>query len=1151
MNTLVLATLAALATIHAASAGVIETIRTLPNFGVVSDELVKTPSSSFLGVSWLGGLGDRQAIIEIAPDGSVARLVDFPDYYNASSTLTLGTDGKYYGTSEGGLVGDKGTVFRVSAAGVFEKLADFSSILPEDEERPNSISSLKQAKDGSFYGVLGREESTQPAMVFKMTAARKLVVVARFKADDPQGGGPFGGLVEMDDGSFLGTAYSGGISGGGMIFKVTKAGVVQRFVDFAGSNGIAPNAGLVKGSDGSFYGTTTRGGLDPDDFGTIYKLTASGSFSTIAVFNGTNGKSPQGRLVEKDGTFYGATYFGGEQSKGVIFKITPGDSNSEIVKLAELTSESGVRPYTGLTFGDDGALYVPTDSKTIVRMTLDGTLSKAAQLGAPLGLTLHGIVPGPNGDLFGAALSGGTADDGTLFKLTTDGEFTKLLDFKREAGGTPSLTPLRAGLNQNLYLFTHYTNLYGERAGLKRVGADGTLTYIADFFRNVFDTDASVTETSDGDLYGIAPGERDGVRAKIFRYGPTAGTGTLREFASDAEVNPVGHLMEGSDGALYGAATPSFLNFDGYGAIFRVTKSGVYKVLARLNDETGRRARGSLVQGSDGNFYGIATQALRSDRGSVYRVSPAGELRVLAKFEGLNVAFPDAALVVGPSGKLYGTSSGGGLHDRGAIFSVSFGGKLTILDSFDGRTNGAYPNCALCVGADGKLYGTTQDTIFRLAIPNDPPVAKTDSLTLPIVRRNVLRNDIDPNHDVLSIVSVTDGAHGTVDFSPDGTVTYTLDRTYVPDFENGEFNSLIDSFTYTISDGFGSSSTATVEVLLPLNTRTRVAGVYGGTLTLHDVPRGYVEFRLAPGGTFSGVIYIDGVRTPIKGVFGFNGNCAKTIPRRAPLSPLEINFQLDPIRNRMVGIVSDDSDTYSMEVTRSLPIYSANSPTERGGRYTVLLTLAQADPALRGGSGFARMTVSKRGGVTMAGKLGDGQPFTAGSFLTSDEKISLYAPAYLGKRGYVAGSLAFSSVEDSDLSGSLSWKKPAQLGDPLYPAGFSTNVNLIGARYVNGAPVMPMRDGPLRARLMIDGSPQKEIQISTSNAVTVTSPAADGTKMKVDGKTGVFSGSYLDGSTRRAFGGVILQKGTPQGEGVSINETTTEKVRVVPSYIAP
>lgn len=65
----------------------------------------------------------------------------------------------------------------------------------------------------------------------------------------------------------------------------------------------------------------------------------------------------------------------------------------------------------------------------------------------------------------------------------------------------------------------------------------------------------------------------------------------------------------------------------------------------------------------------------------------------------------------------------------------------------------------------------------------------------------VLSNDTDANGDALTITGVTQGAHGTVAYTPTG-VTYTPNAGWTG----------TDTFTYTISDGYGGTDTATVTV---------------------------------------------------------------------------------------------------------------------------------------------------------------------------------------------------------------------------------------------------------------------------------------------------------------------------------------------------
>ena len=93
--------------------------------------------------------------------------------------------------------------------------------------------------------------------------------------------------------------------------------------------------------------------------------------------------------------------------------------------------------------------------------------------------------------------------------------------------------------------------------------------------------------------------------------------------------------------------------------------------------------------------------------------------------------------------------------------------------------------------------------------PNGPPVAVDDTaVRQDVVAVQVLDNDTDPESDELTVISITQPAHGTAAIEGGGAfVSYTATGAY----------SASDSFTYTVSDGFGETDTATVTAhALPL-----------------------------------------------------------------------------------------------------------------------------------------------------------------------------------------------------------------------------------------------------------------------------------------------------------------------------------------------
>src|SRR5260370_14143398 len=83
----------------------------------------------------------------------------------------------------------------------------------------------------------------------------------------------------------------------------------------------------------------------------------------------------------------------------------------------------------------------------------------------------------------------------------------------------------------------------------------------------------------------------------------------------------------------------------------------------------------------------------------------------LLSFDGTTGAFPGlTSLVEGTDGNFYGTAGSGGDANYGTVFSITSAGVLTTLYSFCAQANcvdGSYPEAGLVQATDGNFYGTT------------------------------------------------------------------------------------------------------------------------------------------------------------------------------------------------------------------------------------------------------------------------------------------------------------------------------------------------------------------------------------------------------------------------------------------------------------
>jgi len=376
-------------------------------------------------------------------------------------------------------------------------------------------------------------------------------------------------LIQATDGNFYGVTQGGGTNGVGTFFRLTTEGVETVLYSFAG--GTADGAypwGLIQGSDGNFYGTTKEGGVQTCSLpnsggsgtttaacGVLFKVTSTGAESVVYFFTGqSDGSLPTGRLVQAgNGSLYGTAEFGGlvntscPSGCGVVYQIPPGGTESALYSFKGTAASDGQAP-TSVTQGTDGNLY-------------------------------------------GATISGGPGNFGTIFALTTGGTETILHSF---------------------------------------------------------------LGTSDGS-------------------------------------SPAAALIEGADGSFYGTAI--FGGTAGAGTIFNVTTAGVETTLYSFTGSPdGAVPTGNLLLASDGEFYGATDDGgnvttCNSGCGTVFSLTTTGQESILYNFPAAGtttspVAPEPGGLIQGTDGNLYGITLGDGQYGYGTVYSMNFSGTKTVIYSF-------------------------------------------------------------------------------------------------------------------------------------------------------------------------------------------------------------------------------------------------------------------------------------------------------------------------------------------------------------------------------------------------------------------------------------------------------------------------------------
>ena len=210
----------------------------------------------------------------------------------------------------------------------------------------------------------------------------------------------------------------------------------------------------------------------------------------------------------------------------------------------------------------------------------------------------------------------------------------------------------------------------------------------------------------------------------------------LVSFTGTNGDSPIGTLVQGRDGNLYGVTQGGTF---GPGPVFKMALNGTLAILASFGGTNGWGPHAGLVRGADGNLYGTSDGGGPYWCGTVYRVTAGGVLTTLASFNGTNGATP-RGMTQATDGNFYGMTGFGGVgylspdsySGSGTVFQVTPTGAVTSLVLF---TNGELPFGGLMQASDGNLYGMTRHggayghgNIFRLSVPM-PPILRTMTQT--------------------------------------------------------------------------------------------------------------------------------------------------------------------------------------------------------------------------------------------------------------------------------------------------------------------------------------------------------------------------------------------------------------------------------------
>ncbi|MEK0448028.1 MAG: hypothetical protein RL088_296 [Verrucomicrobiota bacterium] len=588
-------------------------------------------------------------------------------------------------------------------------------------------------------GVTNYGGSSDVGYIFKLTGG----TLTKLRDFDASGAAPFGGLTLGSDGNYYGTTFVGGLgslfgfprTGNGTIFRMTPAGAYSTLFNF--STTANPVGTLVEISPLVFAGMTQHV-VSSSSGGTVFKFDANvggTGFTVLKSFNANNdGRGSVGLIKASDGKLYGTT-------TRVIFKMDVDGANYTVLRSVTSSSDPLGFGFTyGVTEGADGRLYGMAhmggdNGKGVVfRLDKDGAnytvlhhFNGTDGTGTQSNAVKARLLAHSDGNIYGATRNGGASDYGALFRVAQDGTFTKLRDFPI---GGPS------GLTENAGKLLLTVNNADNRGAIHEVTTAGALTTLYGF-SDVLGAKpvGAPLLAADGHIYGTTAegGGEDG--GTFWRKRSTGEFEVLASFRNDAAL-PDSGLIEASDGAFYFTSARSFVSPSG--TLLKATTNGVITEVGSIGSRSG-----GVVEGPDGALYAVR------DDGRFIRMTKAGELSILRTFSGTAGTGGYGPPVLGDDGAFYGTTTGGGANGRGTFWKfegTTASGTFTVLRSFQASESVGGP---LVKGRDGALNGllnfngiathyrmTTAGTFTALAATTDY-ATQGEPIPVALVERNL------------------------------------------------------------------------------------------------------------------------------------------------------------------------------------------------------------------------------------------------------------------------------------------------------------------------------------------------------------------------------------------------------------------------------
>jgi hypothetical protein len=458
-------------------------------------------------------------------------------------------------------------------------------------------------------------------------------------------------------------------------------------------------------------------------------------------------------------------------------------------------------------------------------------------------------------------------------------------------------------------------------------------------------------------------------------------------------------------------------------------------------------------------------------------------------------------------------------------------------------TNYAVP-LSVIFGNPSVLIGDNQNTITN----------SISSATMPVVDNTTINFAL--------LVSSTNGTpNGTL--SPKRSVqsyeagkTYTVTATankgwlFATWASNGVQVSTVPKYTFTVANNL----TLQADFIPNPIKATTYHGLFQVSTNVAQNSSGSFTATVSSTGAFSAKIRLEPQNYSYSGQFSVTNLLApsKTIKILGGKDSITVQLVLDLTSNIPIyGTISNENWIAQLEAD---PVtYSTTNHAPQAGKYTLLIPGGTTNSSTQpGGNGFASVTVSDLGSISLSGILGDGTTFTSTSIVSTNVSASqaecpFYVSLYNGK-GSIFGWFIFTNNGITNGLIPTSWFKLAQSTSKLYPNGFTNDAIVTGSLYTNNLSNLGFTSSQLSLTLANGNLPQSLSDQLTLASITATDPDNKKNKLTFKAASGLFTGSVINTNTGKPIlvSGVVLQNQNV-GAGYFLNSPESGNVLLSPA----